>query len=518
MYSKLGKGTWNSNKLNPGIAKGSFIHNYNPSYSCLVTAAHTMLILFVLWLLVLRCQGDYDYVNVHHHTGPQRNSRNTALHEATRFLHAIQNPLNCSGHTYVHITIGIGGGFAAQFQLVASEMMRVLAATDFRYPVVITGGLVGYSAGKECDYVNHEWTCFFEPTSTCHNELLKTGKKIDWPSFNKADEETIPKAFKHLGLAFWWGSIQHYLFRFKASVEKQILLKAHEMLDGKGFPFGLPVAGMHVRHGDKHTDGFTEHSLSEELDVVRKSPDCHIQNSMKSCFTVVNFSDPTSSLWVSRAMKGLTTILNVKDIDRYNASKGVHHPLNMVYATEPKVLLPFLHFPLPHTLQIPNLHHFRHVNTSMNHMDKRHHTQPHTLPAAAGGGAKNETLQQYVIPLSIFVASDDPEVIVLAKSLGFLVDPSGVSQKTASVGMLSTLVKHPEYGYNATLEIITDIFFLSQSSSLSGVCGSQVYRMAVALSNVTGSLHFAKAMDTNQINQVKKMSNKYRIPFPENFR
>jgi hypothetical protein len=36
------------------------------------------------------------------------------------------------------------------------------------------------------------------------------------------------------------------------------------------------------------------------------------------------------------------------------------------------------------------------------------------------------------------------------------------------------------------LEIISDIYFLSQCNSLVGISASQVFRMAVAISNVTG--------------------------------
>lgn len=53
-------------------------------------------------------------------------------------------------------------------------------------------------------------------------------------------------------------------------------------------------------------------------------------------------------------------------------------------------------------------------------------------------------------------------------------------------GMLKTLLKHPEIAHQATLEIIADIYFLSQCSTLIGISASQVFRMAVAMSNVTG--------------------------------
>lgn len=83
--------------------------------------------------------------------------------------------------------------------------------------------------------------------------------------------------------------------------------------------------------------------------------------------------------------------------------------------------------------------------------------------------------------------------------------------------MLSSLLQHHEIGFNAILEIISDIFFLSQCTSLLGIAGSQVYRMAVALSNATGTLNYAVIVGTDQVAKVRGMSAKYHVPFPENF-
>ena len=123
----------------------------------------------------------------------------------------------------------------------------------------------------------------------------------------------------------------------------------------------------------------------------------------------------------------------------------------------------------------------------------------------------------FVFPLQVFVASDDLDVLQLANKRGFLADIDGVSQQTGNTGMLSTLLEHHELAYNASLEIIRDIFFLSQCTSLLGVAGSQVFRMAVAMSNATGALRYAAAEDYDQIGKVRGMSLKYKVVFAEDF-
>jgi hypothetical protein len=390
------------------------------------------------------------------------------------------------------MTIGIEGGFAAQFQLAASKMMRNLAVSNFSMPIVITGSLMGYSNSPECAFVDHEWICYFLPTSTCHSQLVKTGIKVHVNNFDKPDEEAVPPIFRSQGLPFWWGVIQFFLFRFQPSIEKLVAQRAQEMLHGLGFPHGLPIAGLHVRHGDKHNDGFHEYSLGEELSSIRKSLHCPIQNVHKACFVKVNFSDSSSSLWLGIVMRGLSIVLPLEKIDQYNASLGVNHQLNQALRVDVKTLLPYLHI-------------------------------PHSSPGVANNIHQNDshiplfTSVTYVLPLAVFVASDDPSVLSLSQSLGLLTLPQSTLPVNPSQGMFALLAKQPKYAFNASLEIFTDIFLLSQCSSLVGGCSSQVFRMAVAISNVTNTLVYSQAMDMNQYNQVKKLSNKYRIPFPENF-
>jgi hypothetical protein len=116
-----------------------------------------------------------------------------------------------------------------------------------------------------------------------------------------------------------------------------------------------------------------------------------------------------------------------------------------------------------------------------------------------------------------FVASDDPHVVFHAQELGYLVSSQGVSQHTGQAGMFKALNSHPEMGYEASLEIITDIYLLSRCSSLVGIAASQVYRLAVGISTASGKLKHAVAMDIGQLGRIHAMSNQYRLPVPEVF-
>jgi hypothetical protein len=51
-----------------------------------------------------------------------------------------------------------------------------------------------------------------------------------------------------------------------------------------------------------------------------------------------------------------------------------------------------------------------------------------------------------------------------------------------------------------------------------GIAASQVFRMAVGISNATGCLQGgAMIMDFDQMNRIIQMSNRYHIPLPEKF-
>jgi hypothetical protein len=238
-------------------------------------------------------------------------------------------------------------------------------------------------------------------------------KVNDWSNLPEQikNDSIIPASFRHLGFPMWWAIIEAYLFRFQPKVEAYILQKAQLMGNCSGFPFGSPVAGLHVRHGDKHIDGFKEHSYFEEVSSLQRSPDC------------VSYRD-----------------------GRCYGSDGRE--------------------------------------------------------------------------LKVYVASDDGKVLKDATMNGHLTTPidAGVSQSTGTTGMAVTLRGNPSLGYNASLEILSDIFFLSHCSTLVGMAGSQIFRISVAISNATGLLRYAAAMDHDQIPRTIALSNKWDVIFVESFK
>jgi hypothetical protein len=116
------------------------------------------------------------------------------------FLDEMQNPNNCSvRQEFVISDMGCGGGFAAHFQLAASQWMRAAKLVNFSMPVIIVGHIFKYSEGGECAHVNHDWTCFFEPMSTCQESLLKFGTvvPVDLNKLSVYDDSIIPEKFRY---------------------------------------------------------------------------------------------------------------------------------------------------------------------------------------------------------------------------------------------------------------------------------------------------------------------------------
>ena len=68
-----------------------------------------------------------------------------------------------------------------------------------------------------------------------------------------------------------------------------------------------------------------------------------------------------------------------------------------------------------------------------------------------------------------------------------------------------------------TDKIAQNIYSLSRCSTLVGILASQVFRVAVAISNVTGVLNEAFAMDYDQLNKVIVMSKRVGVIYADNF-
>lgn len=125
--------------------------------------------------------------------------------------------------------------------------------------------------------------------------------------------------------------------------------------------------------------------------------------------------------------------------------------------------------------------------------------------------------EEYLIPIDLFIASDDATVIQHAKQQQYFVNKEGVSQQTHGNAMISIVTKHHESSFEASLQIFADIFLLSQCSTLIGAAASQVFRMAVGMSKAKGFLSYVKALDYSQMKKIQQMSRKYNLPCPEEF-
>lgn len=196
------------------------------------------------------------------------------------FLDKLLQPAGgCNGTRYSVAYIGFGGGFASQFQMAASNWIRAAAAFDYTIPVVVRGTIHGYTTTEECTHVKYSYSCVLLPMSSCEDEILAGGVFVesDPVRFNaEFNVSLVPQEFASLGLNWWWGIVQSRMFRVQPSVEKHILQKIEYLkeIDGYGFQFNLPTAGLHVRHGDKSSDGFRDHTLSSEIMTIYKSPEC----------------------------------------------------------------------------------------------------------------------------------------------------------------------------------------------------------------------------------------------------
>lgn len=378
------------------------------------------------------------------------------LKKAMKYLDGIQN--DCSHTEIAVVEIGCekcGGGLASQLQLAAMKWMRTFSVKNYQIPVIIRGNLKKYSNTTDCDHVaNNRWTCYFQPTSICEDKWL-TQATIVPPDMNILDN-LVPPPFEHMGVPWWWGVVQHRLFRLQESVERTIHERTTRMNDGKGFPHNYPIIGLHVRHGDKSNDGWKLQSFEDEIKMARLSPDCHLLRSQ-------NISHHQKSIH-----KGVC--LSTENKSDINSNKsGDDDDYDQIYK----------------------------INS------------PSSTPTMI---AKSIDEQIFV-----YVASDDPNVLAVAGELGHLVDESGVSQQTGTEGMEKYLLDHEESRYNATIEIIQDIYLLSKCSTLVGMAASQIFRMSVGLSQASGILNYAIASDFSELSNIIRMSWWLRLIVPEPF-
>lgn len=451
-----------------------------------------------------------DHTHLHHYRGQNHQqmhllntTRSQQLFAALKYIENIQNlPACATAEEYYLLGFG-GGGFCSQFQSLSSQFMYGLRIGDFHHPVLLGGHFRGYSENEFCHSYGSDWLCYFQPPSTCQNELKSKGRQLPTPSNVRPPQlsQAVPEQFRALGTSFWWGAVQFFLFQPRPFIDAYLDTTAMQSFHSsngmlKVFPSHVPVAGLHIRHGDKKDDNWQLYSLSDALALVEKSNECQVKNKDNVCFIVIEFhpvADPYGNSqrvynWLKQAVRGYTVILPLSSIDNYHREGSKSQTASLS---------------VPHTQ----------LQAAMKVYEK---SESGLFPAT------DSTIQQYnkqwVLPLEIFVSSDDAAVLSeVAKQHLWYFSP-GVSQSTGQVGMEKTLASAGEnsnIAVNATQEIIRDVYYLSQCSTLIGSASSQVFRMAVAFANVTGTLQHAAAIDKAQIAQVQTMSDFVGVPFPE---
>lgn len=321
-------------------------------------------------------------VSVHNHPLP------AVTQKALEFLDKIQNPPDCTGN-YAIVPIRSAGGFASHFQMLAADFMRILHVTNYRVTLLITGQINGYTEGSACSYYRHDWTCLFEPSSECMYDLRWLGKEVPYDrNIVYHDETMVPDAFKQYGYAYWWGVIQLYLFNFNEDITQEVTRRLQQINFLTHFPY--PMAAVHVRHGDKHVDGFNEHSMSSEMLALQASPDCVVQNAQGLCFY------PLLGNAMSEAQ------------DYYFAYQALQSLLNKSSTTDSN--------------------NYRVVRKS------EVNNPPTSVSLLAASSSESDPLVQQ---LHIYVASDDARVVADAKKLGLYTAPAlSVSTSTGNAGKL----------------------------------------------------------------------------------
>ena len=144
--------------------------------------------------------------------------------------------------------------------------------------------------------------------------------------------------------------------------------------------------------------------------------------------------------------------------------------------------------------------------------------------AALGAGAENAKIApvEYSfagyrrIALDAYVASDDSKVLKRAAELGLMSSSPGVSQSIGDTGVETVNYLSDKNSiamrYSAALEIISDVFYLSQCSTLVGTASSQIFRMSADMSNASGILREAIIMDFKDLTKIVLDSSYWNLP------
>lgn len=449
---------------------------------------------------------------------------------------------NIKGNSPVFSTNFYGDGFCSQFQSLSKNFMYGLSYTNFSVPIIPQGAFVGYSFSDSCAFAAQSYHCYFSHLSPCQQQWETIPNKIvplTPVDYRTADYglNMIPVSFRPLGEAFWWGFVQFYVFAhmYRSILEEYIQRDA--LNDLRGLGAGIPPAsllslvpriGIHVRHSDRWEKSELKedhriHGLVEALEAMKESSECVLWGVHHHCFQPINFFDTphTDSKdrlhrnWAtdtpgSRAFRVYSWLKEAQHGHIPVVARGHEHLFHRKDGTKAQATEVLV--PVESIAKAIALYDSTCADAPR---DTCHFPANDTWLAA-----QNE---RWLIPVQIFVVSDDPRVIQTAQSMyHFLSFASGFSQSSDTMGTSQKLRRksataHEEHPVRATLEILRDMYYLSRCSTIIGTASSQVYRMAVALANATATLSDAIVLDGDELEHVRAGVEAMYFPFPEEF-
>ena len=143
--------------------------------------------------------------------------------------------------------------------------------------------------------------------------------------------------------------------------------------------------------------------------MLHKSPDCRVANAKGDCFAPLNTSSHSSIVVVHRLAKKRGLVLEARHVDQFNRSGS-----NSDIAVDPKGLFAHSH----HNTHL--LHHHTTPNSNNNSTTVTSALVPPTSSVSNTSAPISHFHLKYVIPLQLFVASDDVNVLHSAAREGHL--------------------------------------------------------------------------------------------------
>ena len=165
-----------------------------------------------------------------------------------------------------YISLGRGGGFASQFELVAASFVDAVANDTI---ALLYGHYQMYTISEKCaiwsirrsNELQDASTCFFLPvTNASHQRPTQAHvAATSLPDIN--GNARLPQGLPvEVTPAIWWGIVQTYMFRLNPRMDRRVQEISTHM--GLSRP---PDIGVHIRLGDKLNDIASKQQRLQQL-------------------------------------------------------------------------------------------------------------------------------------------------------------------------------------------------------------------------------------------------------------